>query len=327
MFVKLFNSILKSSVWDERPTTRIVWITFLLEADEQGFVKGVERGLARVANVSVEEFRAALEILEADDIESQDQDFGGRRIEKVEGGWQVLNYRKYRELRTGQQVREAAKKRRQRAQRKATDAGKSLPDNAPANAAAAAAEGVPGHVPAVPTIASASASVSGGRGAGEGVSAGLMSPREFLDAVAEAEAAKTPAPIEHITASWTEEHVAAYYALRKKHRNHAGLASLLLHAHATGFSSAVLGQALVEIWQAGAPLSKATLEPFARRIQQRTGGHGLTPPSLSAARKGWCSACVGTAETGHRRGCPFGVADALSLPPREPSPRLAEVRA
>lgn len=288
MFVKLFNSILKSSVWDEQPTTRIVWITFLLEADEHGFVKGVERGLARVANVTVEEFRAALQILEAPDIESQDQDYGGRRIEKVEGGWQVLNYTKYRELRTREQVREADKKRRQRERAKEADASKSLSDNAEGTAAAAAAAVVPGHVPPVPPIASASASASGsgGRGAGEG------------------------AP--H-AADWSDSHWRAYAALAAKHGDRQGMDALLADAHATGWRSAVLGQALVELFEAGARVSRATLIPFAKRISD-----GRMPPPPPAAGpvavKRWCSSCVGTPETGHRRGCPFGVADGIALP-------------
>ena len=112
MYVKLFGSILKSSVWDESPATRLVWITLLLLADEEGFAQGVERGLARQANVSPEECRAALEVLAAPDVDSQTQDFGGRRIEKVEGGWMVLNYKKYREIRTREQVMAALRQRR-----------------------------------------------------------------------------------------------------------------------------------------------------------------------------------------------------------------------
>lgn len=292
MYVKLFASILKSSVWDETPTTRIVWITFLLEADEHGFVKGVERGLARIANVTAEQFRAAVEVLEAPDIESQDQDFGGRRLEKVEGGWQVLNYAKYREIRTREQVREAEKKKRQRARGKQPEAGKSLPESAIAPAAAAADENVPGHVPPVPPIASASASASesGGRGAGEG---------------------GEPPPF---AIGWTESHWRAYGALAAKHGDRSGMDQLLADAHAAGWNPGILGFALVDLWQAGARVSPATLLPFAKRIQQRLRGHpeGGPPPAI-AAPKGWCSACTGTADDGHRRGCPFGVADQQPL--------------
>lgn len=114
MFAKIFASILDSSVWDEPPTTRIVWITMLLMADEDGFVKGVESAVARRARVSKQECREALLVLAAPDVESQDQDYGGRRIEKVEGGWMVLNYKKYREMRTRDQVKKAQRQARWR---------------------------------------------------------------------------------------------------------------------------------------------------------------------------------------------------------------------
>lgn len=150
MFVKLFHTILKSSVWDESPTTRIVWITFLLEADEDGMVRGVDTRLASSANVTDAEFTAALAVLEAPDLRSQTQEFGGRRIERVEGGFIVLNYRKYREYRTRAQVKEADKKRRQRA--------KSHADNGIGPDATTPDAVVPGRVPDVPTIASVSSS-------------------------------------------------------------------------------------------------------------------------------------------------------------------------
>lgn len=151
MFVKLFHTILKSSVWLESPTTRIVWITFLLEADEEGVVRGVDELLASAARVTMPEFTAALEVLMAPDLKSQTQDFGGRRIERTEGGFLVLNYRKYREYRTRAQVKEAEKKRRQRA--------KSNGDNGLPPVDGGGAGAVPGHVPDVPTIASVSSSV------------------------------------------------------------------------------------------------------------------------------------------------------------------------
>ncbi len=114
MYAKVYGSILKSSIWDESLPTRILWITMLVLADEHGYVKAVERGLARAANLSQEDVRAGLETLLAPDLESQSQEWGGRRIEKVEGGWLVLNYAKYREYRTRAQVRAAERAQRHR---------------------------------------------------------------------------------------------------------------------------------------------------------------------------------------------------------------------
>ena len=114
MYAKVYGSILKSSIWDEPLPTRVLWITMLVLADEHGYVKGVERGLARAANLTAEEVRAGLETLLEPDLESQSQEWGGRRIEKVEGGWLVLNYAKYREYRTRSQVLAAGRAQRHR---------------------------------------------------------------------------------------------------------------------------------------------------------------------------------------------------------------------
>jgi len=51
----------------------------------------------RAANVPPAEFKTALKSLESQDIHSRTADNGGRRIEKVDGGWVILNFLKYRE--------------------------------------------------------------------------------------------------------------------------------------------------------------------------------------------------------------------------------------
>lgn len=96
-FTKLDSEITKSSIWSESSDTRIVWITFLAEKDQNGFVGGSIPGLARLANVSIDAFKIALECLEGPDPYSRTTDNDGRRIEKVDGGWTVLNHKKYRE--------------------------------------------------------------------------------------------------------------------------------------------------------------------------------------------------------------------------------------
>lgn len=139
MYVKLFASILDSSVWDESAETRLVWITMLVMADENGFVRGTITSLSRRAVVSVEQAERAVRTLEAPDPRSHTTDHEGRRIEPVDGGWVVLNYGKYREYRTRKQVKEADKKRRQR-ERERISGGTSpaCPDVSPPYASAPA---------------------------------------------------------------------------------------------------------------------------------------------------------------------------------------------
>lgn len=112
MFVKLFGTLLNSSIWDEDAATRLVWITLLLMADEEGYVRATEKALCRQARVTQEDCRRALKVLSGPDLATGTQDYGGRRVEAVEGGWLLLNYMKYREIRTKQQIQAAARQQR-----------------------------------------------------------------------------------------------------------------------------------------------------------------------------------------------------------------------
>lgn len=113
-YVKIYGSILGSSIWAESTPTRIVWITMLAMADEQGRVEASHTGLARFANVTLSQCRTALSTLSAPDRDSRTPDNDGRRVEKISGGWLILNYLKYREMRSPKQVAEAERKARWR---------------------------------------------------------------------------------------------------------------------------------------------------------------------------------------------------------------------
>ena len=112
MYVKLFSSILTSSIWSQDPNIRLVWITMLAMADAEGYVMAAPSGLARVANVPLKDCAAALKVFQEPDEESFTRDHEGRRIEQVEGGWLLLNYEKYREIRTEKQLKAAARQRK-----------------------------------------------------------------------------------------------------------------------------------------------------------------------------------------------------------------------
>ena len=99
MYNKLYTKILDSSIWLEPNPTRIVWITFLAAMDEDGFAQfSSVRNLANRAMVTPEEAEAAVATLEAPDAESASKDHEGRRIERVPGGWMILNAGLYRDI-------------------------------------------------------------------------------------------------------------------------------------------------------------------------------------------------------------------------------------
>lgn len=94
-------------------------------ADKNGFVGASVGGLAHTARVRQAKCAAALAVLEAPDEDSRTPDHDGRRIEKADGGWRILNHQKYRELRTDEQIAWAERKRRWREER---DASGTSPD-------------------------------------------------------------------------------------------------------------------------------------------------------------------------------------------------------
>lgn len=125
MYNKIFTKILDSSIWLESTPTRIVWLTFIAVMDEKGFAPFAAMGnVANRARVSIEEARAAIDILEGPDPESSDPDNDGRRLERVPGGWIVLNAEKHRDLvtRAVRQAQTAERVRRHREKKRTGNA-------------------------------------------------------------------------------------------------------------------------------------------------------------------------------------------------------------
>lgn len=107
MYAKLFSCITDSSIWMETPATKVVWITLLAKADHTGMAYLSRKGLAKAAGVTEDECDVALEILASPDPDSRSKEHGGRRIEWIPsiGGWQLLNYRKYRSVKDPEERR------------------------------------------------------------------------------------------------------------------------------------------------------------------------------------------------------------------------------
>lgn len=95
-YTKLFSSILDSTIWDEDCATRILWITMLAMVNMRGQVLSSEVNMGLRARLPLDDVKKGLACLLADDPNSRTPEFNGRRIEKIDGGWQVLNYEKYR---------------------------------------------------------------------------------------------------------------------------------------------------------------------------------------------------------------------------------------
>lgn len=131
-YVKLFSSILTSSVWGEADSTRIVWITLLALADRNGEAMASVGGLARSANMEREACERAIEVLSSPDPDDRSGVRDGVRIEKIQGGWRIINFAAYREKmraadRTEYLRRKQAESRARRRERAVNKASTSQP--------------------------------------------------------------------------------------------------------------------------------------------------------------------------------------------------------
>lgn len=112
MFNKLFTKILDSSIWLEPNATRIVWITLLAAMDDTGYAHfSAIENLANRARVTNEEAEAAVKCFLSPDPNSADPEFKGRRVERVPGGFQILNAQKYRAIMNREIQREKTRQR------------------------------------------------------------------------------------------------------------------------------------------------------------------------------------------------------------------------
>ena len=121
-YTKLFGSIVTSTIWRESAPTKVVWITMLALADKDGIAHGSLPGLAALAGVNLKQCGAAIDKFLAPDQHSTSSEYEGRRIEKVDGGWRLLNYEKYRHQMSEEDQREkAAERQRRRRERMSQD--------------------------------------------------------------------------------------------------------------------------------------------------------------------------------------------------------------
>lgn len=95
-FTKLFSTLIHSTVWREEMHVKVVWITMLAMADSRGRVFASVPGLADASRVSMPQCLEALTRFRSPDEWSRTKEFEGRRIEDIDGGWQLLTYAKHR---------------------------------------------------------------------------------------------------------------------------------------------------------------------------------------------------------------------------------------
>jgi hypothetical protein len=110
-FTKLYRGITKSTVWVGQPRhVKLAWVTMLAEADEVGRVTTPVPGLAKLAEITVEEFEEALDIFMAPDKYSRSTELDGRRVVPLDdeeySGFRLVTHAKHRAKRDPAKRRE-----------------------------------------------------------------------------------------------------------------------------------------------------------------------------------------------------------------------------
>lgn len=131
-YVPIFEQVVDSSLWEEPLHVRVMFLTLLAIKDMDHIARVQDHHLKRIANLESDELVLdALRILESPDKRSSiTQPEYGRRIDRVKGGWFIINGEKYQDM-----MREANKKaaaaRRQREFRARQAASKIIRSVAP----------------------------------------------------------------------------------------------------------------------------------------------------------------------------------------------------
>jgi hypothetical protein len=154
-FTKLDDGLIFSSILAEDDAVFKVWVLILSRTDGDGVARISPAFLASVTRKADDEVERCLRVLESPDARSRSLNDDGRRIVRVDGGYKVLNYLKYRQRADQEDVRayERERKARQRESRSPvpevsrTEAGRSASASSSPSASGvvAAVEGVQGE--------------------------------------------------------------------------------------------------------------------------------------------------------------------------------------
>lgn len=102
-FIKAHSELVTSSIWEGPYHLRIAWTALMVTCGTNGVSPITEASLYRVANITKDEAEEAIRAFTSPDPKSRTPDYDGRRIERVSGGFKLLNYFKYRDIRTPEQ--------------------------------------------------------------------------------------------------------------------------------------------------------------------------------------------------------------------------------
>lgn len=97
-FTKLDERILQSSIMAENPVTFKVWITLLAACEANGIAYVSAIYLSSICHLPLSRVEESIKKLEGPDPHSRSLQDDGRRIRRIDGGFEIINYAVYRDL-------------------------------------------------------------------------------------------------------------------------------------------------------------------------------------------------------------------------------------
>lgn len=121
-FAKLDVGIVDSTLWMKPHDALRVWICLLAKCDSYGIVRAAAPAVAHLCFVTLERFEEIIEDFCSPDEHSRSKDGEGRRLQKIDGGWMIVNYLRYRDMMQRKAASHADRQARYREKLKARDA-------------------------------------------------------------------------------------------------------------------------------------------------------------------------------------------------------------
>ena len=108
MYGKLFASMFRGSLYGKWQAI-VTFQQMIILADQDGTVDFTPEALSATTSIPLDILKEGLTLLEAPDQSSRTPDEEGRRIVRIDPerpwGWHIVNYQKYRSIRTAEDRR------------------------------------------------------------------------------------------------------------------------------------------------------------------------------------------------------------------------------
>jgi len=111
-FTKLDEGIVFSSIMGEDDSVFRAWIILLATCKEDGISRISEVFLCSIMKKDLNEIQRCLKVLESPDSNSRSKNDDGKRIIRIDGGFKIINYQRYRENTPTDYLREKQRKYR-----------------------------------------------------------------------------------------------------------------------------------------------------------------------------------------------------------------------